>query len=477
MGLGLSGARRLVDEFEITSVPGEGTTVARHQVGQMTEPGGPRHLQHRRVDLDPGRGAEHLRRRTPPRRRRWRARCGLADDQVEEVAVAASELASNLVKHARQGSVLLRAAAPRRVGRRRRARPSTSGPGTRDIAALSVDGIDHHRHARHRPGRRTPLRRPPRPALGPRGGHRRERRVLAAATAQAATGPHRPRRLRRADPPAAGRDRLRRRLRARGPCRRRTVMMADGLGHGPMAARASDTAVRAFRGQPCRTPAPPPRGPAPALCATPAARPWPSAHVDHASRTLTYAGIGNIAGRVVDATAQLAAGLPAGHRRAQRARGPRARRTPRARPVVGDAQRRADRPVEARGPARRPRPPRPSSCAPPCCAHAGERRDDAGVLALRTDGRRPDDPDGRRPAERQCTHRGGTTDRRPPCLVARAGGRDRRDVLLARHRATARRSTRRTRRCSGSPPAWARWPRTCWPAAGVSSCPPRPGRR
>ena len=79
-------------------------------------------------------------------------------------------------------------------------------------------------------------------------------------------------------------------------------MMADGLGHGPMAARASAAAVRAFLSS--RSVSPrflledlhgalrDTRGAAVAV-----------AHVDHASRTLTYAGIGNIAGRVLDATA------------------------------------------------------------------------------------------------------------------------------------------------------------------------------
>ena len=64
----------------------------------------------------------------------------LADDQVEEVAVAASELASNLVKHARQGTVLLRVL--RRGGTAGVGVLTLDhGPGTRDIAALSVDGV------------------------------------------------------------------------------------------------------------------------------------------------------------------------------------------------------------------------------------------------------------------------------------------------------------------------------------------------
>ena len=78
-------------------------------------------------------------------------------------------------------------------------------------------------------------------------------------------------------------------------------MVADGLGHGPMAARASGAAVRAFRASRATSPRLVLEDVHQALRDTRGAA-VAVAHVDHATRTLTYGGVGNIAGRILDAT-------------------------------------------------------------------------------------------------------------------------------------------------------------------------------
>ena len=175
------------------------------------------------------------------------------------------------------------------------------GPGTRDIAALSVDGMTTTGTlgiglgAVRRFADRLDLHSVP--GVGTivsaefwlrSDGRRRGRRRPATSSA---VSPARS----RARPSAATPTRS-------APCPGgRVVMMADGLGHGPMAARASAAAVRAFQASRATSPRflledlhralRDTRGAAVAV-----------AHVDHASRTLTYGGIGNIAGRVLDAT-------------------------------------------------------------------------------------------------------------------------------------------------------------------------------
>lgn len=229
---------------------------------------------------------------------------GLAGDQIEEVAVAASELATNLVKHAREGSVLLRLL--RRDGSAGVGVLTLDhGPGTRDIAALSVDGVTTTGTlgiglgAVRRFADRLDLHSVP--GVGTvvsaefwlRSKDPGGRTTSSMLEGDAFGGLTRP--LQGED--VCG-DAYAQRVLPGG----RVVMMADGLGHGPMAARASSAAVRAFLSSRSTSPRflledlhralRDTRGAAVAV-----------AHLDHASRALTYAGIGNIAGRVLDATA------------------------------------------------------------------------------------------------------------------------------------------------------------------------------
>jgi anti-sigma regulatory factor (Ser/Thr protein kinase) len=76
------------------------------------------------------------------------------------------------------------------------------------------------------------------------------------------------------------------------------ILVADGLGHGPDAAVASSTAVRAFQRAAGASPADQLRALHDALHPTRGAA-IAIAEIRHASRTVIYAGIGNIAGAVV----------------------------------------------------------------------------------------------------------------------------------------------------------------------------------
>jgi hypothetical protein len=79
------------------------------------------------------------------------------------------------------------------------------------------------------------------------------------------------------------------------------VLVVDGLGHGPLAAQASVAAVRAFREHPCTTAGAIVGDLHRALSGTRGAA-LAVADIDARARAVTYAGIGNIAGWIVDQT-------------------------------------------------------------------------------------------------------------------------------------------------------------------------------
>jgi hypothetical protein len=73
------------------------------------------------------------------------------------------------------------------------------------------------------------------------------------------------------------------------------VIVADGLGHGPLAMEASQTAARVFGGDPFRGPAQTLEAAHREMGATRGAA-VAAAHVDYRSGVLRYSGVGNIAG-------------------------------------------------------------------------------------------------------------------------------------------------------------------------------------
>ncbi|WP_439673438.1 ATP-binding protein [Embleya sp. MST-111070] len=105
---------------------------------------------------------------------RLAARIGMGEHRAGEVALAMSEAASNLVKHAVDGAIVLRIV---RTGQHAgiEVLALDSGPGMADVGAAMLDG----RHPGHRPGHGRPTRGHLRPALRPRARNRNARPLLA----------------------------------------------------------------------------------------------------------------------------------------------------------------------------------------------------------------------------------------------------------------------------------------------------------
>lgn len=215
---------------------------------------------------------------------------GFGAERASEVALAVSELASNLVKHAGAGAVLLRV--------RRADQPVVEvlavddGPGMADIAAALRDGTSSAGTLGIGLGALTRLATTwdiwSRPGAG-----------TAIVAAFAASGRHpEVRRLRVGGltRPMTGQDVCGDAYAVRRDEGVVSIMLADGLGHGPLAAVASGEAVRAFRSAPFGSPtgllAAVHRG----LSGTRGAA---VAVAQLGDDELRYAGIGNIAGAVL----------------------------------------------------------------------------------------------------------------------------------------------------------------------------------
>ena len=140
-GLGLSGAKRLSNEFEIKSAPGQGNQWSRWRVGNEHD--------HRRRRCQPGRCSP------PARQPLARAHRLRRDRDVAEVAIVATEMATNLLKHAGGG----------RDHRRRFDDADGSGSGV--AGARQGRGHGRHRRAAWRTAIRRPAARAPGSAPSP----------------------------------------------------------------------------------------------------------------------------------------------------------------------------------------------------------------------------------------------------------------------------------------------------------------------
>ena len=218
-------------------------------------------------------------------------RVGLGTDRVGEVAVAVTEVATNLVKYAEQGVLLLRLLRDDEEVGAVELVALDEGPGMRDVQALFEDGASSSDSlgiglgavrrlatsydVHSVPGRGTVL--------------------TATFWQQRGVGA----------PAVAG---LTRALEGEDECGdayavRRTdsgylIMLSDGLGHGSLAARASTEAVAVFRGSSELSPSALLREMHRGISSTRGAA-VAVARVDVTDRRLTYAGVGNIAGRLV----------------------------------------------------------------------------------------------------------------------------------------------------------------------------------
>ncbi|MFE7169723.1 ATP-binding protein [Streptomyces sp. NPDC057616] len=230
-------------------------------------------------------------------------RLGLSSHRSAEVALAVTEAATNLQRHAVDGALLLRVV---RFGGGAGVEFLTvdSGPGMTDVAAALADGtssagtlgiglgavsrLADHFDLHSVPGRGTVMtaRFWPRTADG--------RAALAVPDTSPAAGVTRP-------------------ISGESVCRDawavRTVtvgsgppvvllMLCDGLGHGPLAARASQAAVRAFHGTHDLSPAGVLDAVHPALRGTRGGA-VAVARIEPAAGRVLYCGIGNVSGFLI----------------------------------------------------------------------------------------------------------------------------------------------------------------------------------
>ncbi|WP_406010744.1 SpoIIE family protein phosphatase [Streptomyces sp. NBC_00637] len=254
------------------------------------------------------------------------ALAGLDPSRAADAALVATELATNLLKHARGGQLLVEAVSPpsaREGGLLVQLTAVDHGPGMSDVSAALGDGFstagslgaglgtcrrladDFDLHSV--PGRGTV-------ALARIGGPARTRGRREPASGQ---GPGQgPGRTGAAAPDEASPGSARFSVRVGGvnipfrgaacsgdawTCVREgdllTLMLADGLGHGPEAARASTTAVREVRRSPHLPPAEQLRRLDTALRGTRGAA-VAVARLDLRTGRLLFAGVGNIGARL-----------------------------------------------------------------------------------------------------------------------------------------------------------------------------------
>jgi anti-sigma regulatory factor (Ser/Thr protein kinase) len=237
-------------------------------------------------------------------------RLGLPEGRIADLAIAAAELTSNLIKHADDGVLLLRPAR-RELAAGVELVAIDTGPGMVDLADSARDGHSTAGtlgiglgaivrqaswfDAYSRPGRGT---------------------VIAVQVfADAAVEPSWSGGLTR---PLTGETVSGDGHAARIIDDRRQVLVSDGLGHGPLAAAATDAALAAFRDAPAAPPAEVVGHLHRALSHTRGAA-LAVAEPDPAAGVLRYAGLGNIAGAVItgDGRRRGLVSLPgiAGHQR------------------------------------------------------------------------------------------------------------------------------------------------------------------
>ena len=242
-------------------------------------------------------------------------RPGFDETRVGQLAIVVTELATNIVKHAQHGEILV-AECDRGAARGVEVLALDKGRGMRDVGQSMRDG---HSTAGSLGQGLGAVRRMAdafdvfsQPAKGTAALARlwagRDHASAAGAFALGAVSAW----------PRTGEESLRRRLGGERRTRSGVVMVADGLGHGVLAAEAAAAAVAAFERDPFR----PPKA---MLERRPsrAARDPRRRRRDRRDRLrkqqVQFAGLGNISGAIVDGTGEAQHGVAQRHRRPHRA--------------------------------------------------------------------------------------------------------------------------------------------------------------
>ncbi|HEV7762896.1 MAG TPA: ATP-binding SpoIIE family protein phosphatase [Acidimicrobiales bacterium] len=219
-------------------------------------------------------------------------RLGFGEARRSEVGVAATELATNLHRHAVAGTVAIRI---RRAGTEAGLQLVVvdSGPGIADLGVAMVDG--HSTAGTLGVGlgavRRLASRYDAFSVV--------DRGTVMVATFWASTPPAEPDTVEALTRPIRGETVCGDACAWRVEGDVTVVMLADGLGHGPLAALASQRAIQAFRTMPSTEPAEILGLLNPPLAATRGAA-VSVARIDAGRGTVRFAGIGNVAGWIDD---------------------------------------------------------------------------------------------------------------------------------------------------------------------------------
>jgi len=230
---------------------------------------------------------------------------GFDEVATGRVALVATELGSNLVKHAREGRMLLAPVQANDGAWMVELISLDSGPGIADVRACLEDGFSTGGTAGTGIGAVRRLAASFDLFSQPPGGTVILARVAAAAPAVAAAAP--------ADPApvaangclvgavalcAPGETVCGDAWRASSDASRAAVMVADGLGHGPHAAEASETATAVFGDDPFGLPSQVLGRVHPALKATRGAA-VALARIDLEDESIVFAGVGNVSARII----------------------------------------------------------------------------------------------------------------------------------------------------------------------------------
>jgi anti-sigma regulatory factor (Ser/Thr protein kinase) len=220
---------------------------------------------------------------------------GLAEDRLAALNIAVAELASNLVKHASAGVMLLR---PVRADGQAgvEAIAVDSGPGMVDLRLSAVDG--HSTSGTLGIGLGAIARQ-----ASWYDAHSVPRRGTVLAIQVWPKRPPEPSRMSGLTRPMTGEVVSGDGFAVRLSDGRPQVLMCDGLGHGPLAANAAQAASRAFREAPTERPATTVERLHRALTHTRGAA-LAVAELDVAAGLVRYSGLGNIAGAVLSGTAR-----------------------------------------------------------------------------------------------------------------------------------------------------------------------------
>jgi anti-sigma regulatory factor (Ser/Thr protein kinase) len=230
----------------------------------------------------------------------------MAESDCAKVSIVASELAANVIRHAHRGELLMRAPSDS-AGKAVEIIAIDRGPGMADPGRCLEDGystagsLGHGLGAIHRLSARMDI------FTEPGRGTAIYSRVEAKTRAANRNGADQARSA--ICVPVAGETECGDKWRVAQSGTMISAVVADGLGHGPLAAKAADAAIAVFDQSPFQAPESYLAAAHEALHDTRGAA-LACARVDLQKKTLLYAGVGNIAASIVSHQTQVERALP-----------------------------------------------------------------------------------------------------------------------------------------------------------------------